>query len=59
VTLEIPDVVVLAGGSTGQVKRVSATVTEGTLTDVVYIVETEGGAWVEVPREDARPRETV
>jgi hypothetical protein len=53
-TLEVPDVVVLAGGSTGQVKRVSATVTDGTLTDVVYVVEAEGGAWVEVPHEDVR-----
>jgi hypothetical protein len=59
VTLEIPDVVVLAGGSTGQVKRVAATVTDGTLTDVVYVVETEGGAWVEVPREDVRRRGDV
>jgi hypothetical protein len=53
-TLEIPEIVALAGGSMAQVKCVSASVKEGTVIDVVYVVETEGGAWIEVSREDVR-----
>lgn len=56
-TLEIPTSVVLANGSVAQVKRVSASVTEGSLSEIVYAVELPSGAWAEVAAEDVRRQE--
>jgi len=45
---------VLADGSVAQVKRVSARVENGHVTDIVYDVETMSGAWAEARPADVR-----
>ena len=52
-TLDIPESVVLSDGTKGQVKRVEAKVVDGQLTQIVYTVEKENGAWAEIPSEEA------
>ena len=47
-TLEIPDSLTLPDGTTAQVRTVTATVTDGHVDQVVYTVEKESGAWLDV-----------
>jgi len=54
--LEIPKQVILADGTTAQVKAVAVTVIEGRLGEVVYTVEKQSGAWAEVTARDLRPQ---
>jgi hypothetical protein len=54
VTLQIPVSVILADGSLAPVKSVSANVVDGTLTEIIYVVETKNGAWTEVKSDDVR-----
>ena len=54
VTLEIPDSVTLADGSLARVRRVCVIVLDGWLSETVYTVERESGAWTDVSREDVR-----
>ena len=54
VTLEIPDSVTLADGSLARVRRVCVNVLDGRLSETVYTVERESGAWTDVSREDVR-----
>ena len=51
-TLEIPDHVTLPDGSTAHVRTVTATVSDGHVDRVVYTVEKESGAWLDVPADD-------
>ena len=53
-TLEIPDTLTLPDGTTARVRTVTATVTDGHLDQVVYTVERESGAWLDVTA-DATP----
>jgi hypothetical protein len=53
-TLEIPDHLTLADGTTARVRTVTATVTDGHVDQVVYTVEKASGAWLDVTA-DARP----
>jgi hypothetical protein len=53
-TLEIPDHLTLPDGTTAQVRSVTATVSDGHVEQVVYTVEKESGAWLEVAA-DATP----
>jgi hypothetical protein len=55
-TLEIPELVILADGTTAQVKGVSANVVEGRLEQVAFTVEKHSGAWTEVSGQDVLPR---
>ena len=54
-TLEVPEHVILADGTTAQVKGVAANVVAGQLEQVVFTVEKRGGAWTEVTGQDVRP----
>ena len=57
-TLDVPEVVTLADGTTVRVKAVAANVIEGQLSQVVYTVEKETGAWAEVTREEVQMKES-
>ena len=57
-TLEVPDRVTLADGTTAQVKAVTANVIDGQLAQVVYTVEKETGAWTDVPGEEVQPKQS-
>jgi hypothetical protein len=54
VTLEIPELVILADGTTAEVKGVTANVVAGQLEQVVFTVEKHSGAWAEVFGPDVR-----
>ena len=47
-TLEIPDHLTLPDGTTARVRTVTATVTDGHVDQVVYTVEKDSGAWLDV-----------
>jgi hypothetical protein len=51
-TLEIPKLVMLADGTTAEVKSVTANVIAGQLEQVIFIVEKHSGAWTEVSGPD-------
>ena len=53
-TLEIPESVILADGTTAEVKGVTANVIAGQLEQVVFTVEKHSGAWTEVSGPDVR-----
>ena len=53
--LEIPRSVVLPDGTTAEVKGVAAKVIAGQLTQIVYTVEKESGAWSDVCIEEVHP----
>ena len=53
-TLELPEHLTLADGTTAQVRSVTATLTDGRVDQVVYTVEKESGAWLDVTA-DATP----
>ena len=53
-TLEIPDRLTLPDGTTALVRTVTATVTDGHVDQVVYTVEKDSGAWLDVTG-DAMP----
>jgi hypothetical protein len=53
-TLEIPEAVILADGTTAEVKGVTANVVAGQLEQIVFTVEKPGGAWTEVSGADVR-----
>jgi hypothetical protein len=53
-TLEIPEQLTLPDGTTARVRTVTATVTDGHIDQVVYTVEKESGAWLDVTA-DATP----
>jgi hypothetical protein len=57
-TLDVPEVVTLADGTTARVKAVAASVIDGQLSQVVYTVEKETGAWAEVAREEVQLKES-
>jgi hypothetical protein len=54
-TLQIPDYLTLADGTTARVRAVIATVTDGLVHQVVYTVEKDSGAWLDVVADDANP----
>jgi hypothetical protein len=54
-TLEIPELVTLADGTTAQVKGVAANVVAGQLEQIVFTVEKHSGAWTEVSGPDVHP----
>ena len=54
-TLEVPSVVTLADGTIAQVKSVTASLTEGHISQIVYTVEKASGAWAQVTGEEAHP----
>jgi hypothetical protein len=56
VTLEIPDSLTLADGTTAEVKGVAARVIDGRLAQIVYTVERGSGAWVDVGAEEVAPK---
>ena len=51
--LEVPHSVILPDGSVAEVKGVFAKVIEGQLAQIVYTVERESGAWMDVESEEA------
>ena len=54
--LEVPEVVILADGTTAAVKGVAASVVDGRLERVVYTVEKDNGGWADVAAAaDGRP----
>jgi hypothetical protein len=53
--LEVPHSVILADGTTAEVKSVAAKVIEGQLAQIVYTVEKESGAWSEIAIEAVDP----
>jgi hypothetical protein len=53
-TLDIPDQLILPDGTTARVRTVTATVTDGHVVQVVYTVEKDSGAWLDVTA-DATP----
>lgn len=53
-TLEIPDHLTLPDGTSARVRTVTATVTDGHVDQVVYTVEKDSGAWLDVTA-DAMP----
>jgi hypothetical protein len=55
VNLEIPERVILADGTTAQVKAVKAAVIDGGLGEVVFTIEKHNGAWADVTGEELRP----
>jgi hypothetical protein len=55
-TLEIPQSVVLADGTTALVRGVVANVSNGRLDQIVYTVEKESGAWTDVASADVLPQ---
>jgi hypothetical protein len=57
-TLEIPEQLTLPDGTTARVRTVTATVTDGHVDQVVYTVEKESGAWLDVAA-DATPTLTA
>ena len=50
-TLEVPQSLTLADGTTALVRAVAARVVDGRLDQIVYTVEKESGAWEEVTAE--------
>jgi hypothetical protein len=50
--LEIPRSVTLPDRTTAEVKGVSARIVDGNVTEVVYTVEMQSGAWAEVAAVD-------
>jgi len=58
-TLEVPDSVVLADGSSARVVRVIANVVDTKLVEVVYTVEKNSGAWSDVSRDDVRNHDSL
>ena len=54
-TLEVPAWVTLPDGTTAGVKAVAARVIDGRLTQIVYTIERESGAWAEVPSDEVQP----
>ena len=50
--LEVPNSVILADGTTAEVKGVTATVIDGQLSRTVYTVEKQSGAWMDVASEE-------
>jgi hypothetical protein len=56
-TLDIPASVVLSDGSSAQVKRVSATLINAELAEVVYTVEKVNGSWAELRGDEVRAAE--
>lgn len=57
-TLEIPDQLTLADGTSARVRTVTATVTDGRIDQVIYTVEKASGAWLDVAA-DAMPTLTA
>jgi hypothetical protein len=57
-TLDVPEFVTLADGTNARVKAVAASVIDGQLSQVVYTIEKETGAWAEVAREEVQPKES-
>ena len=58
-TLEVPEVVVLADGTTVHVKAVAAIVVYGGFTEITFTVEKPTGAWAEVASDEVRAKPTV
>ena len=58
-TLEVPDSVVLADGSSARVVRVIANVVDTKLVEVVYTVEKNSGAWSDVSRDDVHNHDSL
>ena len=58
-TLDIPDTITLADGLPAPVKHVSATVAQGALTEILYVVETPTGAWMEVRADGTRHQDAA
>ena len=52
--LEIPQSIVLPDGTSALVRGVTAKVIDGHLDQIVYTVEKESGAWLEVAGEPAQ-----
>ena len=50
--LEIPHSVILADGTTAQVKGIAANVVDGHLGQIVYTVEKASGAWTDIASEE-------
>ena len=53
-TLEIPEQLTLPDGTTARVRTVTATVTDAHVDQIVYTVEKESGAWLDLTA-DAMP----
>lgn len=50
--LEVPNSVILADGTTAEVKGATAMVIDGQLSRIVYTVEKQSGAWMDVASEE-------
>ena len=53
-TIEVPESITLADGSSAKVMRVCAKVVDAQLLEIVYTVEKASGAWSNVPLEELR-----
>ena len=57
--LEIPQSVVLPDGTTAVVRAVAANVIDGRLDQIVYTVEKESGAWMEIASDQVLTQHVV